>query len=152
MKIFRLTLAIVTVLFAISACDTSSNFPPSNDAPVLNEDKMNSTVSGGSDLENVAVLALGPADGRVVVSQEEGGMEVLKVGDTLPGTNAVIVQVLHDKLVVEDTLEKEGEPPVKQIVWIFNAKKNEENMRIQRFNKVEPEKAQLQAPNVVVGE
>ena len=49
-------------------------------------------------------MALGAVDGRAVVKTADGKMQVVKVGDTIPGTQSVVSQVLNDKLIVEHTV------------------------------------------------
>ena len=61
-------------------------------------------------------------------------MHVLKVGDTLPGTQATVLQVLADKLVVEESVGKEGQPKVKQTAWIFKSAKPGGAGVVQRFD------------------
>jgi hypothetical protein len=97
-------------------------------------------------LEDLNVMALGPVDGRAVVKTADGKMQVLKIGDTLPGTKAVVTQVLTDKLVVEETIEKKDEPPVKQTVWIYKAAKAGEKSQVQRLDRQGPPKAAVEKP------
>ncbi len=97
-------------------------------------------------LEDLNVMALGPVDGRAVVKTADGKMQVLKIGDSVPGTKAVVTQVLTDKLVVEETIEKKDEPPVKQTVWIYKAAKAGEKSQIQRLDRQGPPKAVLEKP------
>mgnify|MGYP001558690571 CR=1 FL=1 len=97
-------------------------------------------------LEDLNVMALGPVDGRAVVKTADGKMLVLKIGDSVPGTKAVVTQVLTDKLVVEETIEKKDEPPVKQTVWIYKATKAGEKSQVQRLDRQGPPKAVLEKP------
>lgn len=97
-------------------------------------------------LEDLNVMALGPVDGRAVVKTADGKMQVLKIGDSVPGTKAVVTQVLTDKLVVEETIEKKDEPPVKQTVWIYKAAKAGEKSQIQRLDRQGPPKAVVERP------
>ena len=85
-------------------------------------------------LEDFSVMATGPLDGRAVVKSADGKMLVLKVGDTLPGTQATVLQVLADKLVVEESVGKEGQPKVKQTAWMLKASKPGEATSVQRFD------------------
>jgi len=89
-------------------------------------------------LEDLSIMALGPLDGRAVVKTAEGKLQVLKLGDTLPGTQAKLIQVLADKLVVEDTVGKEGQPPVKQTAWILKSAKPADKTMVQRFDSQGP--------------
>lgn len=97
-------------------------------------------------LEDLNVIALGPVDGRAVVKTTDGKMLVLKIGDSVPGTKAVVTQVLTDKLVVEETIEKKDEPPVKQTVWIYKATKAGEKSQIQRLDRQGPPQAVVEKP------
>ena len=60
--------------------------------------------AGAAKLEDLSVMALGAVDGRAVVKTADGKIQVVKVGDTISGTQAVVSQVLNDKLIVEDTV------------------------------------------------
>lgn len=85
-------------------------------------------------LEDFSVMASGPLDGRAVVKSADGKMHVLNIGDKLPGTQATLIQVLADKLVVEETVGKEGQPKVKQTAWIIKAAKPGAPAVVQRFD------------------
>jgi hypothetical protein len=69
-------------------------------------------------LEDLTVMALGAVDGRAVVKLADGKMQVLKTGDEIPGTKAVITQVLADRLIVEETTVGANKEAQKQTVWI----------------------------------
>lgn len=69
-------------------------------------------------LEELTVMALGAVDGRAVVKLADGKMQVLKTGDEIPGTKAVITQVLADRLIVEETSVGADKEARKQTVWI----------------------------------
>ena len=73
------------------------------------------TVVYGRNLESLTVMALAPLDGRTGVKTADGKMQVLKIGDTIPGTQATVKQVLTDRLVVEEAIDKDGRT-VKQTV------------------------------------
>jgi len=85
-------------------------------------------------LEDFSVMALGSLDGRAVVKSADGKMHVLTVGDALPGTQATVLQVLADKLVVEESVGKEGQPKVKQTAWMLKAAKPGQAGAVQRFD------------------
>lgn len=85
-------------------------------------------------LEDFSVMALGALDGRAVVKSADGKMHVLTVGDALPGTQATVLQVLADKLVVEESVGKEGQPKVKQTAWMLKAAKPGQAGAVQRFD------------------
>lgn len=89
-------------------------------------------------LEDLSIMATGPLDSRAVVKSGDGKMHVLKVGDTLPGTQATLIQVLADKLVVEESVGKEGQPKVKQTAWLLKAAKAGVPGTVQRFDSEGP--------------
>lgn len=90
-------------------------------------------------LEDLAIMALGPLDGRAVVKTLDGKLHVLTVGATMPGTEAKLLQILPDKLVLEDMVGKEGKPKIKQTVWMNKGAKPGVPGTIQRFDTQGPE-------------
>lgn len=88
-------------------------------------------------LEDFSVMASGPLDGRAVVKSADGKMTVLKVGDKLPGTEATLIQVLADKLVVEEMVGKPGKPKVQQTAWLLKGGKSAPGS-VQRFDSQGP--------------
>ena len=93
-------------------------------------------------LEDFALMAMGPLDGRAVVKSADGRMHVLKVGDTLPGTQAKVLQVLADKLVVEDSVGKEDQTKIRQTVWLNKSAHPGVPGPVQRFDTQGPAPAQ----------
>jgi len=87
-------------------------------------------------LEDLTVMALGALDGRAVVKTADGKMQVLKLGDAVPDSKAVVKQVLTDRLVVEDVID--GKPPRRETVWLYKAKGGKS--RIQRLDAQGPAK------------
>jgi len=47
-------------------------------------------------LDDITIMALGALDGRAVVKTSDGKMQVLKLGDTIPGTTAIVTQILNE--------------------------------------------------------
>ena len=87
-------------------------------------------------LEDINVMALGSLDGRAVVKTKDGKMKVLKVGDTVPNSKAIVKQILNDRLVVEEKIGKKGSEQ-DETVWIYKPNKMGAKSRIQRLtNKV----------------
>ena len=140
LNILRL-IPVAIMLVATTACDSSSDSSALDETP-----KGSSPVLAGTNKIEVSLMALGPADGRAVVALPDGKMQVLKVGDTVPGSEAIVMQVLHDKLVVEETIEKPGEAPVKQMAWLYKSGKAGVKSRVQRLDQIGPEKELLQHP------
>lgn len=97
-------------------------------------------------LDDLTVMALGPLDGRAVIKTGDEKMHVLKIGDAIPGTQAVIQQVLTDKVVVEEAVENKDASAKRQAIWIFKPTKAGEKSRVQRFDSQGPPKPVIQAP------
>ena len=53
---------------------------------ILTIGSLASWAADSAKLEDFTVAALGPLDGRAVVKTADGKMQVLKLGDTIPGT------------------------------------------------------------------
>jgi hypothetical protein len=83
---------------------------------------------------NISVIGLAPVDGNAVVKTTDNKMHVVKVGDTLPGTSAVVVQILPKKLVLED-LVGNGHGKSKQMVWLHKVSKSNGKSRVQRLER-----------------
>ena len=65
-------------------------------------------------LDSLSIMALGALDGRAVIKTPDNKMQVLKLGDVIPGTQATVSQILADKLIVDDVVET----GLHQTVWI----------------------------------
>lgn len=85
-------------------------------------------------LEQLKLLALAPLDGRAVLLLPTKQMLVLKVGDTVPGTRAVLTQVLADKLVFEEAPQGAAG---KQLVWMHKSPANQA-AKVERFSALPP--------------
>ncbi len=64
------------------------------------------SLAGNGKLESITVVELRSDRGTAVVKLADGKKEVLKLGDAIPGTHAVVSQILPDKLVIVDVVEK----------------------------------------------
>lgn len=69
-------------------------------------------------IESLVVVALSPLDKSAVVRLSNQGMQVLKPGDTIRGTELRLTQVLTDKLVLEDSA---GTTAASRVVWLHKA-------------------------------
>src|SRR5688572_27359148 len=81
-----------------------------------------STVTAGEstsrfELESLGLMALSALDDRAIIKTSDNKLVVLKTGMTIPGTRAVITQILGDKIIVEDAVDATGAEH-KQTVWI----------------------------------
>ncbi|MCU7866497.1 MAG: hypothetical protein KZQ92_21300 [Candidatus Thiodiazotropha sp. (ex Lucinoma borealis)] len=95
-----------------------------------------SSQTTATELEEFSVLILGPMDGKAVLKLPDGKMQVVGNGQTLPGTQATVKQILNDRLVVEDV--QAGDPPSVQTVWLYKAASPSEKSRVKRLVKKLP--------------
>src|SRR5690242_8977337 len=93
--------------------------------------------------ENVVVLVLAPVDGRAVVQGQEGDLHLLTVGDALPETEATVVQILDDRLVVE---EPAAGPSPGRRVWIYRERDAEGRTRVQILDPEAPPQPPVYRP------
>jgi hypothetical protein len=89
-------------------------------------------------LEDLTVMAVGALDGRAVLKGADGKLQVVKVGDTIPGTHAVLSQVLADKIVVKDTVVGADKAPKTQTVWISKPTQAGGKSSVQRIDSEAP--------------
>ena len=89
-------------------------------------------------LEDMTVMALGALDGRAVLKGPDGKLQVVKVGDTIPGTHAVVSQVLADKIVAKDTVVGTDKAPKTQTVWISKSTQPGGKSSVQRMDSEAP--------------
>jgi len=85
-------------------------------------------------LEDLTVMALGALDGRVVLKGTDGKLQVVKVGDAIPGTRAVLAQVLTDKIVVKDAVVGSDKSVKTQTVWISKPSQPGGKSTVQRLD------------------
>lgn len=83
-------------------------------------------------LEQFGLLALSPGERRAVLLKPNKQMLVLKPGDPVPGTTAVLAQVLPDKLVFD---EAPAAGQAKQVVWMY---KTAAGSRLERYSALAP--------------
>lgn len=76
--------------------------------------------AGTDELESITVIDLRPDRDIALVLLDSGKKQLLKVGDTIPGTNSEVVQVLPDKMIVEAVVSDE-ELHGKQTVFIYRS-------------------------------
>ncbi len=69
-------------------------------------------------VESVVVVALSPLDKSAVVRLSNQGMQVLKPGDTIRGTELRLTQILTDKLVLKESAGTTGSS---RVVWLHKA-------------------------------
>lgn len=103
-----------------------------------------STSGPSSQMETLRLLALGVQDSRAVVMLPTRQLIILKPGDTVPGTQAVVKEILPTKLVLE-----EAGGSVRQLVWLYKAQGNAAS-RVERFGPEGNPTWGVQAPKVIV--
>jgi len=80
--------------------------------------QMSAAAWAGQTTENVIVVALSPLDKSAVVRSSGQGMQVLKLGDSIHGTELSLIQVLTNKLVFEERMSHAGANGASRIVWL----------------------------------
>lgn len=86
------------------------------------------------ELATVRILALSPAEARVVLKDETGQVRILVPGDSLLGGEFKVRQVLIDRLVLADTADDKSNA----MTWLFKPQSAQAQPRVQRFA-AEPE-------------
>jgi hypothetical protein len=82
------------------------------------------------ELSSIRILALSPADSRVVLKNEADQVLVLAPGDLLLGNDYRVRQILADRLV----LEAAPVSVANEMVWLFKPRSEGAESRIQRFS------------------
>lgn len=89
-------------------------------------------VPGSADEENrralfepVRILSIDPGEGTAAFLDEDGTVRVIERRETLPGTTARVVDLLHDRLVVEISVASEQGPVEKHRAWVYLARGQE---------------------------
>ena len=68
-------------------------------------------------LSRLAVIALAPLDGQAVVRLPRGVVHIVRQGERIPETDATVIQVLPDRLMVSHRTSTSGE----ELAWIYQA-------------------------------
>ncbi len=89
-------------------------------------------------LARLTVLALAPVAGQAVVQGPDGSLQLVRLDDQLPGTSATLVQVLPDKLVLEERSPGTGQGPVQRLVWLYKAAQDGGPSRLVRLQREVP--------------
>lgn len=85
-------------------------------------------------LDGIRVLALAPLAGKATLELPEAGMVLVKEGDEVAETRVVVVEVLSDRLVLEDRSGDEV-----SWVWLYKPKRPGEPSRLRRLSRRNPE-------------
>jgi hypothetical protein len=89
-------------------------------------------------LARLTVLALAPMAGQAVVQGPDGSLHLVRLDDQIQGTNATLVQVLPDKLVLEERSPGTGQGPVQRLVWLYKAAQDGGPSRLVRLQREVP--------------
>jgi hypothetical protein len=89
-------------------------------------------------LARLTVLALAPVAGQAVVQGADGSLHLVRLDDQLQGTNATLVQVLPDKLVLEERSPGTGQGPGPGLVWLYKAAQDGGPSRLVRLQRAVP--------------
>ncbi|MEE9561765.1 MAG: hypothetical protein V3W50_01715 [Thermoanaerobaculia bacterium] len=110
--------------------------------------------SGGHELEAYTLLSVAPVDGKAVIQLPEGELQVLALGETVPGTNSIIRQVLPDRLVLDETVvgDEADDTTEWRTVWLFKAQAPGQKSRLQVLSRTAPDEPEVLAPNSAVEE
>jgi len=73
------------------------------------------------EIEEVVVIALSPLDESAVVRLSNQGLQVIKPGDTVRGTDLSLIQVLTNKLVFEEKPGHVDSNTSGRVVWLHKA-------------------------------
>jgi hypothetical protein len=87
--------------------------------------------AASAQVEDNAILALEPEQGLIVVKTAAGTLEVLAEGDTFPGSDVVVKQVLADKVIAEEVVG--GANPTTRQIWIYRAENAGAGSRVERL-------------------
>ena len=82
-------------------------------------------------VEDNAVISLDSVDGRVVVRNHAGELQVLRIGDAFPDSTVIIKQILRDRVIAEEIIGDETR--VRQMVWVYKADEIEGTSRVVRL-------------------
>jgi hypothetical protein len=107
---------------------------------------------GGHELESYALLSVAPVDGKAVIQLPEGELQVLVLGETVPGTNSIVRQVLPDRLVLDETVvaDEADDTTERRTVWMFMAPAPGRRSRVQVLSRTAPDEPEVLAPNTTV--
>lgn len=97
-------------------------------------------------LESLVVRKLSPTSESAVLQYPDGGMKVVRSGEPIPGTGAVVLQVLEDRLLARLAATHEGEPESRQWVWLHKATGRPLRSRIQLLDREPPPPATVAKP------
>jgi hypothetical protein len=96
------------------------------------------SIEAGGALERLTVVALAPMAGRAVIKLPSGELQVVQPGDRLLGDAITVMQVLTDKLVVEERLNPGGTSALKRLAWVYQAPVSGGYSRVVRLQQEAP--------------
>ena len=96
------------------------------------------TSQSETPLEQLRVLALAPAAGEAVLRWPDGRLRVVRGGEALDGTDIRVLQVLPDRLVLEEVLTSASQSARRQLVWLYKAPQAGGASRLIRLHREPP--------------
>lgn len=99
-------------------------------------------------LAGARLLSLSPVDGKAVLQRRSGELDLLAVGQRLSGTEIEVVQVLPDRLVLEQWVAGDGEdePDRRRRIWLFRTTSPGKASRIQVLDPRAPPEPAVRSP------
>ncbi|MGE3540695.1 MAG: hypothetical protein AB7N91_25055 [Candidatus Tectimicrobiota bacterium] len=89
-------------------------------------------------LAGLRVLALAPAAGQAVVRWPDGRLLLVRVGDVMGASGARLLQVLPDRLVLDEVHSEGAALPTPQQVWLYKAPGDGGESRLVRLYRTLP--------------
>lgn len=102
---------------------------------------------GGVDaitLDSIKLLALSATDGTAVLVFQTKKTTTVRVGETIPGTLAVVTQVLPDKIILDDA---RSATLGRQIIWMHKSN-GASSSKIERFSSMAVPAFDQQPPKI----
>lgn len=107
-----------------------------------------SSFSSAVDIERIKVMGVNPHAGQAVIKFEDNKMQVVNVGDVIGDTEALLIQVLPDKLICNQP--SSNNKSISDELWIYRVKGATEFSKIERFEKTQSLNEQINQPTTKV--
>ena len=95
-------------------------------------------------VESLKLMGVNPGQGQAVIQFSDESMKVIKVGEQIGETGAVVTHVLPDKIIAEQTSAKDKS--MTDVLWIFRVRDPGKVSEIQRFEKTDRDQKTFQQP------
>lgn len=104
----------------------------------------NSQTAAPKKLADMRLLALGRGEGIAVLQSPDKKLITVRVGEKIAGTQATVLEVHPDKLVLQEMLEAVHD---QQIIWMFKSGAGGVG-RIERYSSAAPAPASVTAQSI----